>query len=120
MRLFTSESMYNVQSDKWEERFWIDSQLVDGDLYFFELEREKELEIQKLKDEAKEEIDEQCDCPECTINRYVSKLVEMTDGCPECIRQVLEEYLCDIVDHIVIENEEEDKNEIGFTGGYVN
>lgn len=115
MKLFSSESIYNAKTDKWEERYSIDGILVDGDLYFFEMEREKELEANKLLKATEDEEYEYdccdyCDCVECTIERYVEELQEITGGCPGCIRDVLMEFFCDIVEHIVIEDAEEDIN----------
>ena len=108
MRLFESRSQYNVKTGKWEECFWIDGQEVNGDDYFYELDQEKEIEINKLKEAIEIEEDDFCDCVECTIERYVEELQEITGGCPGCIRDVLMEFFCDIVEHIVIEDAEED------------
>jgi hypothetical protein len=113
MRLFTSESIFNIESGKWEERFWIEGQLVDGDEYFFELEREKDLENEKLLKECEIEDDEDdfCDCPECTILRYVEEIQEITGGCPGCIEECLTRFFVDIVEHIIIENDDDRGND---------
>lgn len=60
-------------------------------------------------DECKfnDEVD-QCDCPDCTLDRYSQILSEMTGGCIGCIRDVLESFLSTVIDHIVIEDIEED------------
>jgi hypothetical protein len=73
------------------------------------MDREKYLEIEKLK-KQEDEIENECDCPECTLDRYSQLLSEITGGCCGCIREVLEYFMCEIIDHIVIEsdcNEEE-------------
>jgi len=41
MKLFSSESAYNAKTDQWEDYYKIDGQEVDEDLYFFEMDREK-------------------------------------------------------------------------------
>jgi len=115
MRLFTSESLFNIKTGQWEERFWIDGIITDPDLYFFELDREKELEANKLlKEKENEDYEDDCcdhcDCYECTIERYVQLLCELTGGCPNCIRMALECFCDDIVEHIVVENIEDDEN----------
>jgi len=47
----------------------------------------------------------ECDCPECTILKYVQAIQEMTGGCPGCIEEQLRFFMGDIIDHIVIESE---------------
>lgn len=106
MRLFQSESRYNVKTGEWEEYFWIDGQEVDCDSYFFELEREKDLEIAKLKEAVEIEDDDFCDCPNCTILKYVEIIQEMTGGCPHCLEEILTDFMIDIVNHIVLDDEE--------------
>lgn len=107
MKLFSNESLYNVKTDQWEERYFIDGQEVDEDLYFFEIERERDLEIQKLE-EAIELDENECDCPECTILKYVERIQEISDICPCCLEEILTDFMFDIIDHIVIEDVEED------------
>jgi len=109
MRLFTSESFYDVKTGQWEDRYWIDGIEKDGDLYYFELEREKDLETEKLLKECEIEDDECdcCGCYECTIDRYTELLSEITGGCPHCIRNVLDCFCDDIIEHIVIEDMDE-------------
>lgn len=132
MRLFQSESIFNVKTDEWEDRYWIEGKIVDGDLYFFELERERHLEIEKLKEAITEqndgcgcdgnceecslhEDDEEdqedfCDCPECTILRYSQEIQEITGGCHGCIEECLTRFFIDIVEHILIENDDENNS----------
>jgi len=104
MKLFSSESIFNAKTGKWEERYWINGSPVDGDLYFFEMDREKEIENEKLKLEEDNIDDDQCDCIECTLDRYVKEIQEINGGCPGCIREVLQGFLCEIVEHIVVED----------------
>lgn len=111
MKLFQSQALYNAKTNEWEEIFWIDGNIVDSDLYFFEMDKERELEIEKLTEEENE-IDNECDCPECTLDRYTEIIQEITGGCPGCIREVLENFMMDIVDHIVIEDIEEETNQL--------
>lgn len=113
MRLFQSESQYNVKTGKWEEYFWIDGKEVDGDAYFYEMEIENKLENDKLLKQIEIEEEDECDCCdciECTLDRFVDQIQEINGGCPHCIREVLQEFLCEIVEHIVIEDAEEDIN----------
>lgn len=107
MKLFQTETIYDAKTDEWVEKYWVNGQEVDADLYFFEIERERDLEIQKLE-EQEDEMDELCDCPECTLDRYTGILSEMTGGCSGCIREVLQDFMMDVVDHIVIEDMEDD------------
>ncbi|MCE5220091.1 MAG: hypothetical protein LLF98_02185 [Clostridium sp.] len=60
----------------------------------------------KCEEERDEDINEQCDCPICTLERYVDELVDITGGCPGCIRECLIEFMNEIVNHIVVESEE--------------
>lgn len=107
MKLFQTELIYNARTDEWEEKFWVDGQLVDEDLYFFEIERERDLEIKKLEEQEDEVDEEFCDCPECTLDRYVDRILELSDGeiCIGCLRQALTDFMFDVVDHIVYEDE---------------
>jgi len=106
MRLFTCESLFDIKSGKWEDRHWIDGILVDGDLYFFELEREKELEAKKLLKQCEFEDEEdfdpcegcQCRCCEAEgftyddlLDIFVGRILE-TEGCSGCIKDVLDEF----------------------------
>ena len=115
MKLFSSESIFNAKTGKWEERYWINGNPVDGDLYFFEMDRERNLENQKLinkSEECEDDCCDYCDCYECTIERYVQLLCELTGGCPNCIRMALECFCDDIVEHIVIDDTEEEIGEL--------
>ncbi len=117
MRLFNSESLYNVKTGKWEERFWIDGVLTDSDLYFYELEREKELEQIKFKSQEVE-VDpcEGCKCKGCCeeefdyediLDIFVGRILD-TGGCPGCIREILDEF----ADMFLPDDEEIDENEV--------
>lgn len=103
MRLFNSESVYVAQLGKWEERFWIDGKLVDGDLYFFELDREKEIENKKLQNHQFENNPcDVCPCKDCCedddefdyedlLDVFVDRILN-TEGCPGCIADILDEF----------------------------
>jgi len=113
MRLFQSESRYNVKTGKWEECFWIDGQEVDGDDYFYEMEIENKLENDKLLKQIEIEEEDECDgcnCVECTILKYVEIIQDMTGCCPHCLEEILTNYMMDIIDHIVIEDAGEEIN----------
>jgi len=82
--------------------------------YFVDGEECSEDEYEELVDmldsenEKFEDEEDFCDCYECTIDRYVELLQEITGGCPGCIREALESFCDEIVDHIVIEDMEDD------------
>jgi len=46
----------------------------------------------------------ECDCLECTLDRFTEELEEITGGCPGCIRECLEGFCDEIVMHIVVED----------------
>jgi hypothetical protein len=89
-----------VSEECFDEAF---EEFVDGNEDYIEEEQEC-CEC----DEGQDENEEQCDCPICTLERYVDELVDITGGCPGCIRESLVEFMNDIVDHIVIEDIEDD------------
>lgn len=81
--------------------------------YFIDGEECSEEEYDDILDEFDDENIENeadcCDCYECTINRYVEYIQEITGGCGGCIREVLESFADEIIDHIVIEDAETDE-----------
>jgi len=110
MRLFTSESIYDVKTGQWEERFWIDGIITDGDSYFFEQDREKKLEADKLLKQIELENDinevdpcEGCECRDCCevnnegfnyedlLDIFVDRILDV-DSCPNCTRAILDEF----------------------------
>jgi len=113
MRLFTSESIYDVKTGQWEERFWIDGIITDGDSYFFEQDREKKLEADKLLKQIELEDDineidpcEGCECKGCCeccedefekfdyedlLDLFVDRILEI-GPCPVCLRNLLDEF----------------------------
>ncbi len=111
MRLFTSESIYNIETGHWEERFWIDGIITDGESYFFEQDREKKLEADKLlkQIELENDIDdidpcEGCKCRDCCeaedveefdyedlLDVFVGRILEI-GPCPICLRNLLDEF----------------------------
>jgi hypothetical protein len=49
----------------------------------------------------------ECDCPECTVEKYIEiiqDIIKNTGGCGGCIGNALRDFMFDIVDHIVIED----------------
>jgi len=55
---------------------------------------------------------DQCDCPECTILKYVELIQEINGGCPHCIESVLRDFMINIIDHIIIEDIDENAPEL--------
>jgi len=153
MNLFEAKSIYDSNSGKFLEEFYINSNSVDCDEYYFYLEREKDVEDNKLeykekelvKEKAKENPyiyeDEVCECDECKYKdkkkyescnddcKYMNcdeccndfcdcendcceecegckvegfdygelleiftKRIQDTGGCPECIKEILDEF----------------------------
>jgi len=120
MRIFQSESFYNVQSDKWEEKYKIDGTPIDGDSYFFELEREREIETKKMVDEFEQlECDNYCPCCGCNgccedeltydelLDIFVDKILEI-GSCPVCLKELLDDFAEEIIDFVNDEYEYED------------
>ena len=79
MNLFEAKSIYDSKSGKFIEEFYINGESVDCDVYYFYLEREKDIEDKKLEEEKVREVknkaeenpyeyvdeDEVCECDEC-------------------------------------------------------
>jgi len=76
MNLFEAKSIYDSKTGRFLEEFYINSNSVDCDEYYFYLEREKDVEDKKLeyKELVKETVkenpyeyndDEVCECDEC-------------------------------------------------------
>lgn len=103
MRLFTSESIYNVKTGQWEERFWVDGIIKDADEYFFEMDREKELEQNKIFNKENEpDPCEGCECKGCCceenefdyddlLDVFVGRILEI-GPCRNCLRNLLDEF----------------------------
>jgi len=55
----------------------------------------------------------ECDCPECTIEKYIERILELggSDMCPGCLREALTDFMYEVVDHIVVENMNDNENE---------
>ena len=58
--------------------------------------------------------EDQCDCVNCTLDRFTQEIYELANGqiCPGCVREILCDFLDEIVAHIVVEDVEE--NECGI------
>jgi len=122
MRVFKNESIWDKENGQWVESFMIDGKEVQEDVYYKELENEELVEDdceQDKQDQCEccncedkdtcedyectcdELIEEnECDCIDCTLDRYVERIQEINGGCPNCIKEVLAEFLVCVVDHI--------------------
>ena len=125
MKLFSSESIFNAKTGKWEERYWINGNPVDGDLYFFEQDVEKKLEADKLLKQIEIEdriniIDpcDGCKCRECCeaedeltydelLEIFVDRILEI-GPCPVCLKELLDIFAEEIIDFVDDEDEYED------------
>ena len=98
MRIFQSKAIFDVEQTKWAETFKIDGQEVDADTYFFEQNREKELEIMKLKNRELEPNPCECRCCEDDEFTYEDLLEtfanKIMDAVPYvgCVMDVLGEF----------------------------
>ena len=172
MNLFEAKAIYDSKSGKFLEEFYINSNSVDCDEYYFYLEREKDIEDKKSKNKEKELVketvkdnpyeyvdeDEVCECDECKYKdkkkyescnddcKYMNcdeccndfcdcenegcecedckiegfdygelleiftKRIQDTGGCPECIKEILDEF-ADIFISDYDEDELEDDGE---------
>ena len=111
MRIFQSKAMFDIKENKWVETFKIDGIITDGESYFFEQDREKKLEADKLLKQIElendiEEIDpcEGCKCRDCCeaedveefdyedlLDVFVGRILEI-GPCPICLRNLLDEF----------------------------
>lgn len=55
--------------------------------------------LEKYEESFEDKEEFECDCIDCTLDRYVAKIQEINGGCPHCIREVLSEFLVVVVDH---------------------
>jgi len=132
MNLFEAKAIYDSKSGKFLEEFYINGNPVDCDEYYFYLEREKDVEDNKLeenkcKEQLKETVDgnpyEYSDCEKCNevdnclengiccgecdcgdnderiecfdydeLLEIFTKRIQDTGGCPECIKEILDEF----------------------------
>ncbi len=49
-----------------------------------------------------EDIFEECGCLDCTIGRYIERIME-TGGCPDCIERTLQDFTVDLFEKIVVD-----------------
>lgn len=104
MRLFESEAIFNVEAGIWEESYFIDGEEVEFEEYFEQQELEVELENEKLREEKC--CCECCDCcefEEITIGELIDTYVERFEegcNCSVCVRDLLTELICDILEWI--------------------
>ena len=124
MRLFESKSIYDNDLGRWIEVFLIDGKEVDRDLYFFELDREKNIEDNKLS------RDENCccDCEDCCEEDYkeggffkyllssYTSLIQEASECSDCVYEILEEFAESVLEYA----NEIDRNFVEDEGEYEN
>lgn len=102
MRLFECNSIYDANQRQYIEEFFIDGEEVLCDEYFEQLELEKEIENEKLKERKCD-----CECCNCEEEITIGDLIdyyalELQGGCncPVCTRDILNEFVCDILNVI--------------------
>ncbi len=103
MRIFESQSLYDSSLGQYIEHFWIDGEETDCDTYFQEIENEKYIEEKKLKEENN--CYDCCDYNEM-LDYFVGRILD-TGGCPECIKEVLDQF-ADLIEDVIIEEFEEE------------
>lgn len=93
MRTFSTESVFNKETAEWEELYFINAEEVDFETYCDEQENEP------FEDEDDDEDCGACDnFMECTTDKYVDMLQEAC--CPECTKNILAEYLSEVLNHL--------------------
>ena len=85
------------------EKFFIDGNEVSEDGYEAMLVELDEANCVDNDDE------EQCDCVNCTLDRFTEEIYELANGqiCPGCVREILCDFLDEIA-NIVVEDVEEE------------
>lgn len=105
MKLTINSYYDNQNGDYIATKFYIDGQECSEEEYC-------EM-VDSLNDASNENVDvnenDECDCMECTLDRFSEQIQEITGGCFGCIREVLQDFLCEIVEHIVIEDVSENE-----------
>jgi len=120
---------YNIYFDNEDGKFIAEKYFIDG-------EECSEEEYDEMMDEFDEvnDVDEEtcecdseccldceynqsdfCDCPKCTIEKYIEiiqNIFETTGDCGGCIGNALKDFMFEIVDHIVIEDIDENEEYI--------
>jgi len=93
MNLFEAKSIYDSKTGKFIEEFYINGESVDCDLYYFYLEREKDIEDKKLEEDkvkeiVKETVDnnpyEYSDCDNCEECKGYINNCKCDECCGEC------------------------------------
>jgi hypothetical protein len=120
MRIFKTESIWDKENSKWLEIYAINSQEVEPDIYFQEIENEEYLDDEEsIVDENncdgccdncncetnQDELeDDECDCPICREEKFFHLLtgtlniIQDADGCPDCTIQALLNYTMEFQD----------------------
>lgn len=96
MRVFKTESIWDEENQDWESVHFIDGKEVNLDKLNEEMNYEVNPEERLQEDECD---DEECDCIDCTLDRYVARIQEINGGCPCCIKEVLADFLVCVVEH---------------------
>jgi hypothetical protein len=114
MKVFSTESMWDNESQQFVEYYYIDGKEVSLDEYDEAMQNEVTEDeddfcdgncenCDSCEDEDDEESD--CDCIDSTIHKYTQMILD-TKGCPNCIEEILKDFICTIADHLEIDDEE--------------
>jgi hypothetical protein len=96
MRVFKNESLYNQETQEWEEFYEIDGLRVDVDTFA------EQAEIEELVTEEDEDTVIQCDCPDCVEARRL----EQEDSelelcyCQECNEEREDKLITECLDQV--------------------
>lgn len=96
MNIFSTESMYDAKNGEWIETYYMNGEEISFEQYC----DEQEQEAIKTVDEE----DCNCECIDCITERYIGILQETS--CPECISEILYDYLGEVLNRIEFDKEE--------------
>jgi hypothetical protein len=82
-----------IVDDEELDKFYGDVEACLVDFYEYDLEFENNEDLEENN----------CDCIECILDFYRDRILEVAP-CPECTREVLAEFLCCVIDHVVVED----------------
>jgi len=106
MRAFKNESIYDKESGKWSEVYYIDGNEVELEEYFQGIEDEENdigsSELGELCECCKCEDSDTCDDYECTCDNGDNREDDLEDcQCNECRKERFYHLLTDTLNHIV-------------------